>query len=184
LLFVRIGPLSAFHGSPDKQHGQSLPGDTTPGSFVFRGGGHAGVLAKAESIPSDLKRFVQDKAEGNPFYLEELINSLIESEALVQDNGSWKITRAISESDISPTIHGLISGRLDRLERETKRILQEASVIGRAFLYDILKRITELDDRVDQGTEHLGTTRFYQNKVVSTGTGVYVQAPSDSGGGL
>ena len=90
-------------------------------------------LLGTESIPSDLKRFVQAKAEGNPFYLEELINSLIESEALVRDNGSWKITRTIAESDISPTIHGLISGRLDRLERETKRILQEASVIGRAL---------------------------------------------------
>jgi len=77
-------------------------------------------LLKTESIPSDLKRFIQGKAEGNPFYLEELINSLIESEALVQDNGSWKIIRTIAESDISPTIHGLISGRLDRLEKKNK----------------------------------------------------------------
>ena len=108
-------------------------------------------LLKAESIPSDLKRFVQDKAEGNPFYLEELINSLIESETLIRDNGSWKIIKPITESDVSSTIHGLISGRLDRLEKETKRIIQEASVIGRAFLYEILKRITELENRIDRG---------------------------------
>jgi len=50
-----------------------------------------------------------------------------------------KIISTLTESEISPTIHGLITGRLDRLEKETKRILQEASVIGRAFLYDILK---------------------------------------------
>jgi class 3 adenylate cyclase/tetratricopeptide (TPR) repeat protein len=121
-------------------------------------------LLGTESIPSDLKRFVQAKAEGNPFYLEELINSLIESEALVRDNGSWKITRTIAESDISPTIHGLISGRLDRLERETKRILQEASVIGRDFLYDILKRITDLDDRVDQGLNTLERLDFIRTR--------------------
>ena len=121
-------------------------------------------LLSAESIPSDLKRFVQDKAEGNPFYLEELINSLIESEALVRDNGSWKIARAIAESDISPTIHGLISGRFDRLERETKRILQEASVIGRAFLYDILKRITELDERIDLGLSTLERLDFIRTR--------------------
>ena len=112
-------------------------------------------LLKTETIPSDLKGFVQDKAEGNPFYLEELVNSLIESETLVRDNGSWKITRPITESDISSTIHGLISGRLDRLEKETKRILQEASVIGRGFLYEILKRITELEDRIDRGLSSL-----------------------------
>jgi class 3 adenylate cyclase/tetratricopeptide (TPR) repeat protein len=112
-------------------------------------------LLKTETIPSDLKRFVQQKAEGNPFYLEELINSLIESETLIRDNGNWKITKSITESEISSTIHGLISGRLDRLEKETKRILQEASVIGRAFLYDILKRITDLEDRIDMGLSTL-----------------------------
>jgi class 3 adenylate cyclase/tetratricopeptide (TPR) repeat protein len=112
-------------------------------------------LLKTESIPSDLKRLVQDKAEGNPFYLEELVNSLIESETLVRDNGSWKITKRITESDLSSTIHGLIAGRLDRLEKETKRILQEASVIGRAFLYDILRRVTELEERIDRGLSTL-----------------------------
>ena len=112
-------------------------------------------LLKTERIPSDLRRFVQDKAEGNPFYLEELVNSLIESETLTRDNGSWRLARSITEADISSTIHGLISGRLDRLEKETKRILQEASVIGRAFLYDILKRVTELEDRVDRGLSTL-----------------------------
>jgi tetratricopeptide (TPR) repeat protein len=112
-------------------------------------------LLKTETIPSDLKRLVQQKAQGNPFYLEELVNSLIESETLIRDNGNWKITKPITESEISPTIHGLISGRLDRLEKETKRILQEASVIGRAFLYDILKRISELEDRIDKGLSTL-----------------------------
>ncbi|UCF57596.1 MAG: AAA family ATPase [Deltaproteobacteria bacterium] len=119
-------------------------------------------LLKAETIPSDLRRFVQDKAEGNPFYLEELVNSLIESERLIRDNGSWKVTKPISESDISSTIHGVISDRLDRLERETKRILQEASVIGRAFLYEILKRITELTQDIDRclrGLEQLDLIR-------------------------
>ncbi len=112
-------------------------------------------LLKTGSIPSDLKRWVQSKAEGNPFYLEELINSLIESETLTRDNGSWKLTRAITESDIPSSLHGLISGRLDRLEKQTKRILQEASVIGRNFLYEILKRITELEERIDGELSHL-----------------------------
>jgi class 3 adenylate cyclase len=121
-------------------------------------------LLKTESIPSDLKRFVQAKAEGNPFYLEELINTLIESGTLIRDNGSWKIRRAITESDISPTIHGLTSGRLDRLEKETKRILQEASVIGRAFLYEILKKITELDNTIDRGLSTLERLDFIRTR--------------------
>jgi len=87
--------------------------------------------------------------------VEELVNSLIESETLIRDNGNWKITRSISESEISSTIHGVISGRVDRLEKETKRILQEALVIGRASFYAILKRITELEDLIDRGLSML-----------------------------
>ena len=82
-------------------------------------------LLKTETIPSDLQRWVNSKAEGNPFYLEELVNSLIESETLARDNGSWKVTRSIAESDIPSSLHGLITSRLDRLDKQTKRILQE-----------------------------------------------------------
>ncbi len=112
-------------------------------------------LLKTQTIPSDLKRFVQSKAEGNPFYLEELVNSLIESEKLIRDDGHWRITKPISEADVSASIHGLVSGRLDRLDKETKRILQEASVIGRSFLYDILLKITELKEFIDSGLSTL-----------------------------
>ncbi|MBW2487460.1 MAG: AAA family ATPase [Deltaproteobacteria bacterium] len=106
-------------------------------------------LLKTQTIPSDLLSFIHDKVEGNPFYIEEMINSLIESKTLVPDSGGWKTTRSISESDISSTIHGVISGRLDRLEKESKRILQEASVIGRTFLYEILKKITQVKEQID-----------------------------------
>lgn len=107
-------------------------------------------LLKAKSVPPELQRFVEQKVEGNPFYLEEMINSLIESETLIRDNGTWKLTKPITESDIPSTIHGVLSSRFDRLEREIKRVLQEASVIGRAFLYEILKRITDLSGQCDQ----------------------------------
>ncbi|MBW2450525.1 MAG: hypothetical protein JRE92_08885, partial [Deltaproteobacteria bacterium] len=123
-------------------------------------------LLKTSNIPSDLKRLVQSKAEGNPFYLEELVNSLIESETLIQENGNWKISKTISETDISSTIHGIISGRLDRLEIKTKRLLQEASVIGRAFLYEILKRITELQDTIDQGLSTLERLDLIRTRVL------------------
>ena len=107
-------------------------------------------LLKTNNIPLDLQRFIQEKIEGNQFYIEEMINSLIESGSLVRDNGDWRVMGSITESEISSTIHGVIAGRLDRLEKETKRLLQEASVIGRTFLYDILNRITKIEDQMDQ----------------------------------
>ena len=120
-------------------------------------------LLKTVEVPRELRRFVQEKAEGNPFYLEEVINTLVESDTLVLDNGSWKLSRPLRESDISPLVHGVILARLDRLEKEARRILQEASVIGRVFLYQILKRVTELKDRVDDhlaGLERLDLIRI------------------------
>jgi len=107
-------------------------------------------LLRADKIPSDLQRFIQQKVEGNPFYLEEAINSLIESDFLVRDNGGWRITQKIGEADISSTIHGVISARVDRLEQESKRILQEASVIGRSFYYEILNKISALKKGIDK----------------------------------
>ena len=112
-------------------------------------------LLKSARIPSRLRRLVQNKAEGNPFYLEELVNSLIESETLVRENGNWTITRPINALDIPSSIHGLISGRLDRLDKETRRILQEASVIGRSFLCEILTKITMHQEHIEQALNTL-----------------------------
>jgi len=115
-------------------------------------------LLKTEAIPRDLQRFIRTKVEGNPFYLEEAINSLIESNILVPQNGDWKVLGPITESQISATIQGVITARVDRLEQESKRILREASVIGRSFYYEILKRISEIQDNIDRNLS--GLERF------------------------
>jgi class 3 adenylate cyclase/tetratricopeptide (TPR) repeat protein len=112
-------------------------------------------LLKADHIPSELQRFIQTKVEQNPFYLEEFINTLIESETLIKDNGNWKLTRPIREANIPSTIQGVISARLDGLERDMKRIIQEASVIGRVFIYELLKRVTGLKDVIDKSLGNL-----------------------------
>ena len=82
-------------------------------------------MLQTENIPASLKKFIQEKLEGNPFYMEEVVNALIESESLIRENGGWRLTRPINELDVSSTVYGVISGRLDRLEKETKRVLQE-----------------------------------------------------------
>jgi tetratricopeptide (TPR) repeat protein len=120
-------------------------------------------LLKAQTIPPELRHFIQEKVEGNPFYLEEMINTLIDSGTLTHDNGAWKLTRPIVESEIPSTIQGVISARLDRLEKGMKQVLQEASVIGRAFLYNIIREITQLREQLDRclnGLERLDLIRM------------------------
>jgi class 3 adenylate cyclase/tetratricopeptide (TPR) repeat protein len=123
-------------------------------------GAMVGSLLKTDQIPSDLKDFVREKAGGNPFYLEEIINSLVESEALVPENAHWKLRKEIGDSELSSSIHRVIAARIDRLEAEMKHILQEAAVIGRALYYEILSHITELEDSLWHHLSSLETLDF------------------------
>jgi len=106
-------------------------------------------LLKAKDIPRNFCRYVQEYVGGNPFYLEEVTNALIQGKALIRSNGTWRLDQPISQINLPSTIHGIIAARLDHMESESKRILQEASVIGRSFLYDILKKVTELKEKCD-----------------------------------
>jgi class 3 adenylate cyclase/tetratricopeptide (TPR) repeat protein len=108
-------------------------------------------MLNTDALPDDLCRLIHQRAEGNPFYLEEILNALVDSNALVFGDGRWQMNRAFKETDIPSTIHGIIASRMDQLGQQDKRILQEAAVIGRAFLYDILKRISVYADEVDAG---------------------------------
>jgi len=107
-------------------------------------------LLNTDQIPKELRGFIRDSIDGNPFYVEELINALIDSEMLSKHSGQWVLTKTIDDSFISTNIQGVLAGRIDRLGHDTKRILQEASVIGRAFLFDILSRISEIKENIDQ----------------------------------
>ncbi|MCG6534317.1 MAG: tetratricopeptide repeat protein, partial [Syntrophales bacterium LBB04] len=108
-----------------------------------------GSLLKTNALSPELKGFVQQKAEGNPFYLEEVVSSLIETGILRWENGNWQLTRAIRQIDVPTTVQGVISARIDRLESKTKRLLQEASVIGRIFPHALLQRVTEFREEID-----------------------------------
>ncbi len=107
-------------------------------------------LLKTNRIPKELRGFIRDNIDGNPFYVEEFINALIDSEALSKNSGQWEIIGNIDESIGLTNVQSVVAGRIDRLGYETKRILQEASVIGRAFLFDILQRISETRQDIDK----------------------------------
>jgi len=123
-------------------------------------------LLMTDRIPAEVRRLVQEKAEGNPFYVEEMVNSLIESEILLRDGESWKLTGPIRNSIVSSTIHGIIGGRLDRLEKESKQVLQEASVIGRSFLFEILQKISTLQQGIDSCMRSLEQMDFIRTKAL------------------
>jgi class 3 adenylate cyclase/tetratricopeptide (TPR) repeat protein len=97
-------------------------------------------------LPSALEERILRKAEGNPFFAEELTRAVVEEEQVVRDNGRIRLARSIDEIRIPDTVQELLGARLDRLSPGTKRIAQVASVIGRQFGRDRLTPLLEGED--------------------------------------
>ena len=111
-----------------------------------------GNLLGLEDLPEKLVERILEQAEGNPFYVEEVIRSLIDTGAIQRSErtGRWRTTRAVDTIPIPETLHGVLMARIDRLEGDTKKVLQLASVIGRIFLYRVLAAITEDEHSLDE----------------------------------
>jgi class 3 adenylate cyclase len=119
-------------------------------------------LLSLEELPPELVRLVLGKAEGNPFFIEELIRALIERGALVPEgpHGPWRRSALLGSVNVPDTLEGLLMARLDRLPAETRWLAQEASVIGRVFLYDVLSRIAENGSTLEADLGHLERSRL------------------------
>ncbi|MDL1896816.1 hypothetical protein FBQ82_11105 [Anaerolineae bacterium CFX7] len=92
-------------------------------------------LLEIEDLPESVRALILQKAEGNPFYVEEVIRSLLDQKLVVRDGERWRATREIANIAIPDTLAGVITARLDKLDEEAKRTAQTASVLGREFEY-------------------------------------------------
>jgi len=100
-------------------------------------------LLRIESLRADTRDLILAKAEGNPFFVEEVIRMLIDRGAIVHEGDRWIATERIASIEIPDTLQGLLLARIDRLPQESKRTLRVASVIGRQFGVTILERLLE-----------------------------------------
>jgi class 3 adenylate cyclase/tetratricopeptide (TPR) repeat protein len=97
-------------------------------------------LLTVADMPSGLREEILVKAEGNPFFLEEIIRRLIDEGALVREDDRWRATNAAHGVVLPDTVHALLAARIDALPREEKRVLQEAAVVGRVFWEEPVSR--------------------------------------------
>ena len=98
-----------------------------------------------EDLPPELKKIILDKASGNPLYLEEVVRTIIDDKSIEYRDGRWVLVKEVENIRISGTIQDIIISRIDKLEEETKNVLQCASVIGRSFEYNILSSLLTED---------------------------------------
>ena len=92
-------------------------------------------------LPEKLNEEILDKSGGNPFFLEEVLRSLIERGALTRSEHGWEVSALVETIRVPDTLQGVLLSRLDRLPEESKRVIQKAAVIGRVFFYRILEQM-------------------------------------------
>jgi len=92
------------------------------------------ILRKADSVPGSLRELLVTRAEGNPFYLEELVRMLLEEGVIDASKEPWRIqTSRLTQLQIPPTLVGVLQARLDGLPEREREILQRCAVVGRSF---------------------------------------------------
>ncbi len=98
------------------------------------------ALVGSAALPAELERRLLERAEGNPFYLEELVRSLVAAGALVEREGSWSFESEIPV-ELPKTVEKVILARIDRLSPGAHDVLGLASVLGRQFPVDLLEAV-------------------------------------------
>jgi class 3 adenylate cyclase/predicted ATPase len=120
----------------------------------------AEILQKVPAIPKEIEELIVEKAEGSPFYVEELIKVLLEGGVILRGEKQWSVElKRLSGLKVPATLTGLLQARLDSLVPNVRETLQQASVVGRVFWVDIIghmhnpevkqtESITPIKDRI------------------------------------
>jgi class 3 adenylate cyclase/tetratricopeptide (TPR) repeat protein len=98
---------------------------------------------------------------GNPFFIEESIRTLVETQALAGERGSYSLIRSIQAIEVPAMVQVILAARIDRLSAEDKQLLQTASVIGKDVPLVLLHAVAEVaEDAVERGLAHLQAAEF------------------------
>jgi len=108
-----------------------------------------------ENISDDFKKLIVSRSQGNPFFIEEIVNSLIDNEYIEfnRQKGKYEILKDLSDIDIPDTIQDIVLSRIDKLDESSKLTLKVSSVIGRQFKFRVLSSI--YPDESQKGTDYV-----------------------------
>jgi class 3 adenylate cyclase/tetratricopeptide (TPR) repeat protein len=155
LLLVNYRP-EYQHGWPSKSYCSELRLDALPAEST---GKLLDALLGDGAELAPLKRLLVKR--GNPFFLEETVQTLVETKALAGERGRYRLAQPVQAIQVPPTVQVMLAARIDRLAPEDKRLLQTASVVGKDVPFVLLQAIAELpDERLRRGLDHLQAAEF------------------------
>ena len=118
------------------------------------------LLGSDPSLPS-LKSFLVERASGNPFFVEEIVRSLVDTGVLEGTRGSYRLARPFSSIEVPPTVQAVLAARIDALPAAEKRLLEEAAVIGHDVPFALLHAICGLtEDKLRGLLDNLQAAEF------------------------
>lgn len=122
------------------------------------------ALLEDGRVSPDLQQLIQDRAAGNPLFMEEFTHSLLENGTIEKADQRYAVKESLADIQVPDTIQGIIAARMDRLEDNIKRTMQVASVIGRDFAYRILQAITGIREELKSYLLNLQGLEFIYEK--------------------
>jgi tetratricopeptide (TPR) repeat protein len=119
------------------------------------------ALLGDDPILLPLKSLLIARTEGNPFFLEEGVHTLVETGVLVGEPGAYRLARPLDGLQVPATVQAVLAARIDRLPLEEKRLLQTAAVVGSEVPLPLLQAIAELPEAaLHRGLAHLQASEF------------------------
>ncbi|NIW35938.1 MAG: hypothetical protein GWN09_00080, partial [Gammaproteobacteria bacterium] len=108
-----------------------------------------------------LERLILEKTEGNPFFIEEVVQTLAEEGVLAGERGRYRLERSPGELHVPATVQGVLAARIDRLPAQEKDLLQTLAVIGKEFPFGLLRAVAEGgEEDLYRGLSHLQAGEF------------------------
>jgi tetratricopeptide (TPR) repeat protein len=107
------------------------------------------------------KRGLVERTEGNPFFLEEIVRTLVETKVLTGARGAYRLTKALEEIQVPATVQAVLAARIDRLPPDEKRLLQSAAVIGEVVPFTLLRAVVETsEEELRRSLTHVQAAEF------------------------
>ena len=119
------------------------------------------ALLGSDSSLAPLKQLLIARTEGNPFFLEESIRTLVETKFLVGERGSYRLEKTLESTQVPATVQAVLAARIDRLPPDEKRLLQSAAVIGKDVRLVLLQAIADQsEEEISRGLIRLQAAEF------------------------
>ncbi|MEE9421448.1 MAG: adenylate/guanylate cyclase domain-containing protein, partial [Desulfatiglandaceae bacterium] len=122
------------------------------------------VILEGGDVVPELKELILGRTGGNPLFVEELTQSLLENGSIERKEHEYILSRHASEIEVPDTLQGIIAARIDRVEESLKRVMQLASVIGREFAYRILQTVMGMREELKSSLIKLQRLEFIYEK--------------------